>query len=218
MLAMEVEEMLRCHPADGVVLMGGCDKTTPAMLLGATSADLPAIFLPAGPMLRGNWAGKTLGSGSDAFKYWDDKRAGLIDADEWDGVLGGIARSHGTCMTMGTASTMTAIAEALGMALPGASSIPAVDSEPQRMATQVGRRIVEMVGEDLRPARIQTRAAFLNAIAVAMAMGCSTNAIIHVIAMARRAGHDIGLDDFDAHQPQGAGASPTCGRAAPAST
>ena len=197
MLAMEVEEMLRAYPADGAVLMGGCDKTTPAMLLGATSMDLPAIFLPAGPMLRGNWAGKTLGSGSDAFKYWDDKRAGLIDSDEWEAILSGIARSHGTCMTMGTASTMTAIAEALGMALPGASSIPAVDASHQRMATQVGRRIVEMVGEDLRPSAIQTRAAYLNAIAVAMAMGCSTNAIIHVIAMAKRANQPIGLDDFD---------------------
>jgi dihydroxy-acid dehydratase len=197
MLAMEVEEMLRAYPADGAVLMGGCDKTTPAMLLGATSRDLPAIFLPAGPMLRGNWAGKTLGSGSDAFKYWDDKRAGLIDSDEWEAILSGIARSHGTCMTMGTASTMTAIAEALGMALPGASSIPAVDASHQRMATQVGRRIVEMVGEDLRPSAIQTRAAYLNAIAVAMAMGCSTNAIIHVIAMARRANQAIDLDDFD---------------------
>ena len=197
MLAMEVEEMLRAYPADGVVLMGGCDKTTPAMLLGATSMNLPSIFLPAGPMLRGNWAGKTLGSGSDAFKYWDDKRAGIIDSDEWEAILSGIARSHGTCMTMGTASTMTAIAEALGMALPGASSIPAVDASHQRMATQVGRRIVEMVGEDLRPSAIQTRAAYLNAIAVAMAMGCSTNAIIHVIAMAKRANQPIGLDDFD---------------------
>ena len=197
MLAMEVEEMLRAYPADGVVLMGGCDKTTPAMLLGATSMNLPSIFLPAGPMLRGNWAGKTLGSGSDAFKYWDDKRAGIIDSDEWEAILSGIARSHGTCMTMGTASTMTAIAEALGMALPGASSIPAVDASHQRMATQVGRRIVEMVGEDLRPSAIQTRDAYLNAIAVAMAMGCSTNAIIHVIAMAKRANQAIGLDDFD---------------------
>ncbi|MGY2489214.1 L-arabinonate dehydratase [Cupriavidus sp. CP313] len=197
MLAMEVEEMIRAYPADGVVLMGGCDKTTPAMLLGATSANLPCIFLPAGPMLRGNWGGKTLGSGSDAFKYWDDKRAGIIDNDEWEAIVGGIARSHGTCMTMGTASTMTAIAEALGMTLPGASSIPAVDASHQRMAANVGRRIVELVEEDLRPAQIQTRDAFLNAITVAMAMGCSTNAIIHVIAQARRADQDIGLKDFD---------------------
>jgi dihydroxy-acid dehydratase len=197
LLAMEVEEMVRAYPADGVVLMGGCDKTTPAMLLGATSANLPAIFLPAGPMLRGNWAGKTLGSGSDAFKYWDERRAGNIDEAEWNAILSGIARSHGTCMTMGTASTMTAIAEAIGMSLPGASSIPAVDAAHARMAADAGRRIVEMVGEDLRPTKIQTRDAYLNAIAVAMAMGCSTNAIIHVVAMARRAGHDVSLADFD---------------------
>lgn len=198
LLAMEIEEMTRAYPLDGVVLMGGCDKTTPAMLLGATSADLPAIFLPAGPMLRGNAHGRTLGSGSDAFKYWDDRRAGLITEVQWEGIIAGIARSPGTCMTMGTASTMTAIAEALGMALPGASSIPAVDASHQRMAAQCGRRIVEMVHEDLRPSAIQGRNAFLNAITVAMAMGCSTNAIIHVIAQARRAEHgDIGLDDFD---------------------
>lgn len=197
MMAMEVEEMIRCYPVDAVVLMGGCDKTTPAMLLGATSADVPAIFLPAGPMLRGNSRGITLGSGSDAFKYWDDRRAGLMSEPEWDGIISGIARSPGTCMTMGTASTMTAIAEALGMALPGASSVPAVDAGHQRMSAQAGRRIVEMVEEDLRPSRIQTRNAFLNAIIVAMAMGCSTNAIIHVIAMARRAGADVGLEDFD---------------------
>jgi len=197
MLAMEVEEMVRAYPADGVVLMGGCDKTTPAMLLGATSANLPAIFLPAGPMLRGNWAGKTLGSGSDAFKYWDERRAGNLDEAEWNAILSGIARSHGTCMTMGTASTMTAIAEAIGMSLPGASSIPAVDAAHSRMAADAGRRIVAMVDEDLRPAKVQTRDAFLNAIAVAMAMGCSTNAIIHVVAMARRAGHDVSLADFD---------------------
>ncbi len=197
MMAMEVEEMIRCYPVDAVVLMGGCDKTTPAMLLGATSAGVPAIFLPAGPMLRGNSRGTTLGSGSDAFKYWDDRRAGLITEPEWDGIISGIARSPGTCMTMGTASTMTAIAEALGMALPGASSVPAVDAGHQRMSAQAGRRIVEMVHEDLRPAQIQTRNAFLNAITVAMAMGCSTNAIIHVIAMARRAKADVGLEDFD---------------------
>jgi dihydroxy-acid dehydratase len=167
------------------------------MLLGATSANLPAIFLPAGPMLRGNWGGKTLGSGSDAFKYWDERRAGLIDEAEWNAILSGIARSHGTCMTMGTASTMTAIAEAIGMSLPGASSIPAVDAAHARMAADAGRRIVAMVGEDLRPAKIQTRDAYCNAIAVAMAMGCSTNAIIHVVAMARRAGHDVSLADFD---------------------
>jgi dihydroxy-acid dehydratase len=198
MLAMDVEEMLRAHPVDGVVLMGGCDKTTPALLMGATSAGLPAIFLPAGPMLRGNWKGKALGSGSDAWKYWDERRAGKISDDDWFAMEAGIARSYGHCMTLGTASTMTAIAEAIGMTLPGASSIPAADAAHNRMSAECGRRAVYMVWEDLTPARIQTRAAFLNAITVAMAMGCSTNAIIHVIAQARRAGVDIGLDDFEA--------------------
>ncbi|MGJ4901818.1 L-arabinonate dehydratase [Bradyrhizobium sp. HKCCYLS2058] len=198
MLAMDVEELLRSHPVDGVVLMGGCDKTTPALLLGATSMNLPAIYLPAGPMLRGNWKGKTLGSGSDAWKYWDERRAGKLSDADWNAMEAGIARSHGTCMTMGTASTMTAIAEAIGMTLPGASSIPAADAEHIRMSSECGRRIVEMVWEDLTPSKIQTKAAFENAIAVAMAMGCSTNAIIHVIAQARRAGAGIGLDDFEA--------------------
>ncbi|QOT80661.1 L-arabinonate dehydratase [Cupriavidus basilensis] len=197
MLAMEAEELIRSHPIDGAVLMGGCDKTTPGLLMGASSAGVPAIYVPAGPMLRGNWKGNVLGSGSDAWKFWDERRAGNISKTEWIGIEGGIARSHGTCMTMGTASTMTAIAEAIGMTLPGASSIPAADANHIRMCSEAGRRIVDMVWEDLTPQRIQTRASFENAIAVAMAMGCSTNAIIHVIAMARRAGHDIGLEDFD---------------------
>ncbi len=198
MLAMEVEELIRSHPVDGAVLMGGCDKTTPGLLLGATSAGVPAIYVPAGPMLRGNWNGKVLGSGSDAWKFWDERRAGNISDAEWSAIEGGIARSYGHCMTMGTASTMTAIADVIGMTLPGTSSIPAADVNHMRMAASAGRRIVEMVWEDLTPARIQTRASYLNAIAVAMAMGCSTNAVIHVIAMARRAGHNITLDDFDA--------------------
>ncbi|HYF54810.1 MAG TPA: L-arabinonate dehydratase [Salinarimonas sp.] len=197
MLAMDAEELIRSHPVDGVVLMGGCDKTTPGLLLGATSAGLPAIFVPAGPMLRGNWKGRVLGSGSDAWKYWDERRAGTISDRDWVEVEGGIARSHGHCMTMGTASTMTAIAEAVGMTLPGASSIPAADANHIRMCAEAGRRAVEMVWEDLVPARIQTHDAFQNAITVAMAMGCSTNAVIHLIAQARRAGHAIGLDDFE---------------------
>ena len=197
MLAMETEELLRSHPVDGAVLMGGCDKTTPGLLLGATSMNIPAVFLPAGPMLRGNFQGKFLGSGSDSWKYWDELRAGKITDQEWLGVEGGIARSYGTCMTMGTASTMTAIAEAVGMVLPGGSSMPAADAGHIRLASECGRRIVEMVWEDLTPHKIQTRPAFENAIAVAMAMGCSTNAIIHLIAMARRANCDIGLDDFE---------------------
>ena len=198
LLAMEVEELIRSHPVDGVVLMGGCDKTTPGLLMGATSAGVPAIYVPAGPMLRGNWNGKVLGSGSDAWKFWDERRAGNISDAEWSAIEGGIARSHGHCMTMGTASTMTAIADVIGMTLPGTSSIPADDVNHMRMCASAGRRIVDMVWEDLKPSDIMTRASFLNAIRVAMAMGCSTNAVIHVIAMARRAGHHITLDDFDA--------------------
>ena len=199
-LAMETEELLRCHPVDGVVLMGGCDKTTPALLMGAFSAGLPCIFLPAGPMLRGNWKGRVLGSGSDTWKYWDERRAGKINDIQWAEVEAGIARSHGTCMTMGTAATMMGIAEALGMTLPGASSIPAPDANHPRMAADCGRRIVQMVWDELRPATLLTRAHFLNAINVAMAMGCSTNAIIHLVALSRRAGADctVTLDDFDA--------------------
>ena len=197
MLAMDAEELLRAHPVDGVVLMGGCDKTTPALLLAATSMDIPAIFVPAGPMLRGNWHGKVLGSGSDSWKYWDELRAGRITEKDWSGVEAGIARSYGTCMTMGTASTMTAIAEAVGMVLPGGSSMLAADSGHIRLASESGRRIVQAVWEDLKPSKIQTYKAYENAIAVAMAMGCSTNAIIHLIAMAKRAGQDIGLKDFE---------------------
>ena len=197
MLAMETEELLRSHPADGAVLMGGCDKTTPALIMGAISMNLPFVYLPAGPMLRGNYAGKALGSGTDVWKYWDERRAGTIGKEEWQGIEGGIARSYGHCMTMGTASTMTAIAEGMGLTLPGASSIPAPDSNHQRMSSACGRRAVEMVWEDLTPDRIVTRAAVENAVTVAMATGCSTNAIIHVIAMARRAGIPLELDDLD---------------------
>ncbi|WP_245540308.1 L-arabinonate dehydratase [Paracoccus zeaxanthinifaciens] len=198
MLAMETEEMIRSHPLDGVVLMGGCDKTTPGLVMGAISAGVPMIYLPAGPMLRGHFAGRTLGSGSDAWKYWDERRAGNITDDEWLGVQGGIARSAGTCMTMGTASTMTAITDAMGLTLPGASSIPAVDSGHQRMGAECGRRIVGMVWEDLTPDRIITPASVRNAAIVAMATGCSTNAVVHLIAMARRAGVALSLDDLDA--------------------
>jgi len=196
-LAMETEELLRSHPIDGAVLLGGCDKTTPGLVMGAISMGLPAIYVPAGPMLRGNWAGKQLGSGSDVWKYWDEKRAGNITEAEWDEIENGIARSFGTCMTMGTAATMMAIAEAMGLSLPGASSIPAADSNHPRMATQSGRRIVEMVWEDLTTEKVLDQAAFENAIKVHMAMGGSTNAIIHVVAMAKRAGVQISLADFD---------------------
>ena len=196
-LAMETEELLRSHPIDGAVLMGGCDKTTPGLVMGAISMGLPAIYVPAGPSLRGNWRGETLGSGSDAWKYWDEKRAGRITEKEWAEIEGGISRSFGTCMVMGTAATMMAIAEALGLALPGASSIPAVDSSHIRMCAAAGRRIVDMVWEDLTPARILTPASFDNAIRVHMAMGGSTNAIIHLVAMARRAGIALDMKRFD---------------------
>ncbi|MGI4778218.1 MAG: L-arabinonate dehydratase [Janthinobacterium lividum] len=196
-LAMETEELLRSHPVDGAVLMGGCDKTTPGLTMGALSMGIPFIFLPAGPMLRGNWKGKVLGSGSDAFKYWDERRAGRLSDQAWNEMEAGIARSNGTCMTMGTAATMMGIAESIGFTLPGASSIPAADANHVRMSAECGRRIVDMVWDDLTPAKMLTRANFENGIACAMAMGCSTNAIIHLIAMSRRAGHPVGLDDFD---------------------
>jgi dihydroxy-acid dehydratase len=197
-LAMETEELLRSHPVDGAVLMGGCDKTTPGLLMGALSMGLPCIYLPAGPMLRGNWRGQVLGSGSDAFKYWDERRAGRLSDQAWAEMEAGIARSHGTCMTMGTAATMMGIAEALGFTLPGASSIPAPDANHVRMSAECGRRIVQMVWEDLTPAKMLSAGSFANGIAVAMAMGCSTNAIIHLVAISRRAGLPVTLDDFDA--------------------
>ena len=198
MLAMETEELIRSHPVDGAVLMGGCDKTTPGLVMGAISAGVPMIYVPAGPMLRGNYKGQALGSGSDGWKYWDERRAGNLSAEEWTEVEAGIARSYGTCMTMGTASTMTAMAETLGLTIPGASSIPAADSGHIRMVAQTGRRIVDMVWEDLTPKKILDRRAFDNAAIVAMSMGCSTNAVIHLIAMARRAGVMLTLDDLDA--------------------
>ena len=197
LLAMETEELLRSYPIDGAVLMGGCDKTTPGLLMGAESMDLPALFMPAGPMLRGNWGGKTLGSGSDTWKYWADLRAGVITPQDWQEIENGIARSPGHCMTMGTASTMTSAVEALGVTLPGAASIPAADSRHAAMAAQTGRRIVDMVWEDVKLSRILTRTAFLNSITTVLAIGGSTNAIIHLIAMARRIGVKLGLQDFE---------------------
>ncbi len=198
MLAMETEEMIRSHPLDGVVLMGGCDKTTPGLVMGGITAGVPMIYLPAGPMLRGNYAGQALGSGSDAWKYWDERRAGNVTDEQWRGVQGGIARSAGVCMTMGTASTMTAITDALGLTLPGASSIPAVDSAHSRMSADCGRRIVDMIWDELTPNLIVTAASVRNAAIVAMATGCSTNAVVHLIAMARRAGVALTLADLDA--------------------
>ena len=201
LLAMETEELLRSNPIDGAVLLGGCDKTVPAMIMGAASMNLPAIFVPAGPMLRGNWRGNNLGSGTDVWKYWTEKRAGNINDKDWEEIEQGIARSYGTCMTMGTASSMASAAEALGMTLPGAASIPAPDANHSRLATASGRRIVEMVWADLKPTDIMTTQAFENAVTTAMALGGSTNSIIHLIAMAGRVGPFNGakldMDHFD---------------------
>jgi dihydroxy-acid dehydratase len=197
LLAMETEELLRSYPVDGAVLMGGCDKTTPALLMGAISMNLPAIFLPAGPMLRGNWRDQTLGSGSDVWKYWAEKRAGNISDQQWLEIEEGIARSPGHCMTMGTASTMTSAAEALGFTLPGAVSIPAADSRHGRMAAETGRRIVEMVWEDLKPRDFVTAASVDNAVTAVLAIGGSTNAVVHMVAVARRAGVPLTAERFD---------------------
>ena len=197
LLAMETEELLRSYPVDGAVLMGGCDKTTPAMLMGALSMNLPAIFMPAGPMLAGRWRDQVLGSGSDVWKYWAEKRAGNLTDEQWRGIEEGIARSPGTCMTMGTASTMTSAAEALGFTLPGASSIPAADSRHARMAAETGRRIVDMVWEDVKPRDIATAAAIDNAITTILALGGSTNSVVHMVAVARRAGIPLTIDRFD---------------------
>src|SRR5512132_2011859 len=197
LLAMETEELLRSYPADGCVLMGGCDKTTPALVMGALSMNLPAIFMPAGPMLRGDFQGKFLGSGSDTWKYWAELRAGNITEDEWQGVEDGIARSPGHCMTMGTASTMTSAAEAMGLTLPGAASIPAPDSRHAQMATSSGKRVVEMVWEYVCPRDIVNARAIDNAVTTVLALGGSTNAIVHLIAIARRAGVPLDLARFD---------------------
>ena len=198
LLAIEAEELLRSYPCDGAVLMGGCDKTTPGLIMGATSMGLPFIYMPAGPMLKGNASGKTLGSGTDMFKGWQELRAGDIDNAQWEDLLAGIARSPGHCATMGTASTMTSAAEALGLTLPGAASIPAPDSRHAQMAAHTGKRIVEMVWEDLVPSKILTNDAFDNAVTTVLALGGSTNALVHLIAMARRAGSTLDLDRFDA--------------------
>jgi dihydroxy-acid dehydratase len=198
LLAMETEELLRSYPVDGAVLMGGCDKTVPALLMGAASAGLPSIVVPAGPMLRGRHRGMTLGSGTDLWAYWDEYRAGRIGECELAEVECGLARSPGHCMTMGTASTMTCAAEALGMALPGSATVPAVDSGHHRMSSASGARAVALVREGLTPAKVLTREAFEDAAAAVLALGGSTNALIHIVAMAGRAGVGLALEDFDA--------------------
>ncbi|GGO49950.1 dihydroxy-acid dehydratase [Streptomyces lasiicapitis] len=197
LLSMETEELLRSYPVDGAVLLGGCDKSTPALLMGAASVDLPTVFVPAGPMLPGHWRGEVLGSGTDMWKYWDERRAGLIGDCELAELESGLARSPGHCMTMGTASTLTAAAEALGVTLPGASSIPAVDSAHDRMAAASGLRIVELVRRGRTLSHLLTAEAFQDAVTTVLGLGGSTNAVIHLVAMAARAGVRLTLDDFD---------------------
>ena len=197
-LAMETEELLRSHPADGAVLLGGCDKSTPGLLMGAISMDLPVIFCPAGPMSSGQWRGVKTGAGTHTKKYWDEYRAGNITQDDWIDLESRMTRSTGTCNTMGTASTMTSIVDAMGLTLPGASSIPAVDSGHKRMASACGNRIVGMILEDLKPSSLLTRQSFTNGLVAYMALGGSTNAAVHLVAMARRAGVELSLDDMAA--------------------
>ncbi|HEY1479176.1 MAG TPA: IlvD/Edd family dehydratase [Gaiellales bacterium] len=197
LMAMDVEESLRANPLDGVVLLCGCDKTTPAQLMGAASADLPAIMVTGGPMLKGNWRGQEIGSGTDAFRFNDLHRRGRITDEQLVEIESCMSRSSGHCMVMGTASTMTSIAEALGMTLPGSAAIPAVDSRRYEMAQRSGRRAVELAREGVRPSQIMTRAAFHNAMRVNAAIGGSTNAIVHLMALAGRLGVKLELDDFD---------------------
>ncbi|MEM9643362.1 MAG: L-arabinonate dehydratase [Planctomycetota bacterium] len=197
LLAMEVEEVLRCHPIDAAVLMGGCDKTVPAMLMGAISADVPSVFLPAGPMLKARWKDQTLGSGSDAWKYWDERLAGNLCDSDWKDIENCIARSAGTCMTMGTASTMACITEAMGFSLPNSAAVPAVIAEHSRLAVRTGRRAVEMAWEKLRPSTFMTAESIDNGLITSLAIGGSTNAIVHLIAIAGRLGLELSLDRFD---------------------
>jgi dihydroxy-acid dehydratase len=198
LLAMETEESLRCHPIDAAVLMGGCDKTVPALIMGALSANIPFLFFPAGPMLKARWKDQTLGSGTDAWKFWAERCAGNLGEGEWKEIENCIARSAGTCMTMGTASTMACIAESLGVTLPNAGSIPAVVSEHSRLAVASGRRAVDLAVQQVKPLQLLTRESFLNALITQLTLSGSTNAIVHMIAMAGRAGHRITLDDYDA--------------------
>ncbi|MEU6411390.1 IlvD/Edd family dehydratase [Microbispora sp. NPDC046933] len=198
LLAMETEEVLRSYPVDAAVLMGGCDKTTPALVMGAISADLPVVFVPCGPMLPGDRRGQRLGSGSDMWKYWAERRAGRLGDEQWAEIEEGIARSPGHCMTMGTASTMTSVAEVLGLTLPGAASIPAVLSAHTRMAAASGRLAVDLAWHGPRPSQVLDERAYRDAVTAVLALGGSTNAVIHLIAMARRSGVHLTLDDFDA--------------------
>ena len=197
LMSMDVEESIRANPLDGVVLLGGCDKTTPALLMGAASANIPAILVTGGPQLKGNWRGEELGSCTDCRRYSVELRAGTITEEDWAELQNCIVRSPGHCMVMGTASTMGAMGEALGIALPGNAAIPAVDSRRSQLAESAGRQILNLVKDNLRPSDIMTENAFVNAIRTLHAIGSSTNAIVHLTAIAGRLGIDLPLTLFD---------------------
>ena len=197
LLAMDVEESIRAYGIDGVVLLGGCDKTTPGQLMGAASVDLPTIVVSSGPMLNGKWQGKDIGSGTDVWKFSEAVRAGDMSLSEFMAAESGMSRSKGVCMTMGTASTMSSLVEAMGLSLPANGALPAVDARRMALAHLTGKRIVEMVDEDLKPSEILTRDAFINAIITNAAVGGSSNAVVHLLAIAGRVGVELGLDDID---------------------
>ena len=197
LLAMDVEESIRAYGIDGVVLLGGCDKTTPGQLMGAASVDLPTIVVSSGPMLNGKWQGKDIGSGTDVWKFSEAVRAGDMSISDFMAAESGMSRSKGVCMTMGTASTMSSLVEAMGLSLPANGALPAVDARRMALAHLTGKRIVEMVDEDLKPSEILTRDAFINAIITNAAVGGSSNAVVHLLAIAGRVGVELSLDDID---------------------
>ncbi len=197
LLAMDVEESIRAYGIDGVVLLGGCDKTTPGQLMGAASVDLPSIVVSSGPMLNGKWQGKDIGSGTDVWKFSEAVRAGEMTLQDFMNAEAGMSRSKGVCMTMGTASTMSSLVEAMGLSLPTNAALPAVDSRRMALAHLTGKRIVEMVDEDIKPSDVLTKQAFINAIRANAAVGGSTNAVVHLLAIAGRVGVDLTLADFE---------------------
>ena len=197
LLAMDVEESIRAYGIDGVVLLGGCDKTTPGQLMGAASVDLPSIVVSSGPMLNGKWRGKDIGSGTDVWKFSEAVRAGEMTLQDFMAAESGMSRSKGVCMTMGTASTMASLVEAMGLSLPTNAALPAVDARRMALAHLTGKRIVEMVDEDIKPSDVLTKAAFLNAVLANAAVGGSTNAVVHLLALAGRVGVDLTLADFE---------------------
>ena len=197
LVSMDVEETIRANPLDGVILLVGCDKTTPALLMGAASCDLPTLAISGGPMLNGRFRGRNIGSGTDVYKFSDEVRAGTMSEEEFLEAESCMNRSTGHCMTMGTASTMASVVEALGLGMPGNAAIPAADARRMKLAHEAGRRVVEMVREDLRMSRIVTRKALENAIRVVGAIGGSTNSVVHLLAIAGRLGVDLSLEDWD---------------------